>query len=121
MLPATASSSAHTCVSACRYTACACAFASHVCMMLRMKTTFAHIITLHEDVVCVTHAQGYISTLHMRWFLEAEGSRNYEDEETMNALMRKLDTNGDGQVKQATCCLAISSPLLFQLSVYGIA
>ncbi len=57
----------------------------------------------------------------MRWFLEAEGSRNYEDEETMNALMRKLDTNGDGQVKQAICCLATPSPLLPQLSVYGIA
>jgi len=86
-----------------------------------MKTTSTRIITLHEDVVCVTRAQGYISTLHMRWFLEAEGSRNYEDEETMNALLRKLDTNGDGQVKQATCCLATPSPLLLPLSVYGIA
>jgi hypothetical protein len=45
--------------------------------------------------------QGYISTSHMRWFLEAEGSRNYEDEDTMNALLRKLDTNGDGQVPTA--------------------
>lgn len=37
----------------------------------------------------------------MKWFLEAEGSRNYEDEDTLNALLRKLDTNGDGQVAAA--------------------
>jgi hypothetical protein len=57
----------------------------------------------------------------MRWFLEAEGSRNYEDEETMNALLRKLDTNGDGQVKQATVASPPPPPLLLPLSVYGIA
>ena len=34
----------------------------------------------------------------MKWFMEAEGSRNYEDEATMNELLRKLDTNGDGKV-----------------------
>jgi hypothetical protein len=69
----------------------------------------------HADVCRVTYAQGYISTPHMRWFMEAEGSRNYEDEETMNALLRKLDTNGDGRVKQPPHFL------LFPASVYGIA
>lgn len=49
----------------------------------------------------MTLPQGYISTSHMKWFLEAEGSRNYEDEDTLNALLRKLDTNGDGQVAAA--------------------
>jgi hypothetical protein len=51
----------------------------------------------------------------MRWFMEAEGSRNYEDEETMNALLRKLDTNGDGKVKQPPHFL------LFPALVYGIS
>ncbi len=46
----------------------------------------------------VTRAQGYISTSHMQWFMEAEGSRNYEDEAAMSELLRKLDTNGDGKV-----------------------
>jgi hypothetical protein len=39
----------------------------------------------------------------MKWFLEAEGSRNYEDEDTLNALLRKLDTNGDGKVNALAC------------------
>lgn len=42
--------------------------------------------------------KGYISTSHMKWFMEAEGSRNYEDEATMNELLRTLDTNGDGKI-----------------------
>jgi hypothetical protein len=60
--------------------------------------------------------QGYISTSHMKWFMEAEGSRNYEDEAAMNELLRKLDTNGDGKVCACTpppphclrCCGAAS-------------
>ncbi len=40
----------------------------------------------------------------MQWFMEAEGSRNYEDEATMNELLRKLDTNGDGKVAPQKKC-----------------
>ena len=45
----------------------------------------------------------------MRWFMEAEGSRNYEDPATLDALIHKLDTNGDGQVLAACscCCVAV--------------
>ena len=59
-----------------------------------------------QKAVHLTPPQGYISTGHMKWFLEAEGSRNYEDEDTLNALLRKLDTNGDGQVAALLALLA---------------
>ena len=50
----------------------------------------------------------------MKWFMEAEGSRNYEDEAAMNELMRTLDTNGDGKVAQRVA----HPPSLPQLSAW---
>ena len=79
-------------------------------------------------------SNGIISSQHMHWFFEAEGSREcaplllsfpcvaacvfvtvcahcrctrrYDDENKLAQLMRKLDTNGDGVVRRVTVAVA---------------